>query len=69
MKICLEKGAAISHHHGVGLAREPYIRDDLAAGALVLDRIKDAIDPAGIMNPGKLGLQTDRHVHPPYKSS
>jgi alkyldihydroxyacetonephosphate synthase len=69
MKICLDKGAAISHHHGIGLARAPYIRDDLAAGALVLDKIKAAIDPAGIMNPGKLGLQTESKIQPPYKSS
>lgn len=56
MNICLETGAAISHHHGVGLAREPYIRADLASSALVLDKVKAAIDPAGVMNPGKLGL-------------
>jgi alkyldihydroxyacetonephosphate synthase len=56
MNICLDTGAAISHHHGVGMAREPYIRADLASGALVLDKIKHAIDPAGVMNPGKLGL-------------
>ena len=56
MNICLETGSAISHHHGVGMAREPYIRDDLASSALVLDKVKNAIDPAGVMNPGKLGL-------------
>lgn len=56
MNICLETGAAISHHHGVGMAREPYIRADLASSALVLDKVKNAIDPAGVMNPGKLGL-------------
>jgi alkyldihydroxyacetonephosphate synthase len=47
MNICLETGAAISHHHGVGMAREPYIRQDLASSAIVLDKIKNAIDPAG----------------------
>lgn len=56
MNICLETGAAISHHHGVGMARAPYIRADLASSALVLDKVKTAIDPAGVMNPGKLGL-------------
>lgn len=56
MTICLEKGAAISHHHGVGIARLPYIREQLGSSMTVLQRIKSAIDPAGIMNPGKLGL-------------
>jgi alkyldihydroxyacetonephosphate synthase len=56
MRICLEQGAVISHHHGVGLARLPYIRQDLATGVIVLDRIKEALDPVSIMNPGKLGL-------------
>jgi alkyldihydroxyacetonephosphate synthase len=56
MNVCLEHGAAISHHHGVGLARLPYIRRELAESSLVLERIKEALDPAGILNPGKFGL-------------
>jgi alkyldihydroxyacetonephosphate synthase len=56
MELCLEKGAALSHHHGIGLARLPYVRESLGSSALVLDRIKAALDPAGIMNPGKLGF-------------
>jgi alkyldihydroxyacetonephosphate synthase len=56
MQICLESGAAISHHHGIGLARLPYIRRDLGSAITVLERVKDALDPAGILNPGKLGL-------------
>ena len=56
MQICLEHGAAISHHHGIGLARLPYIRQELQTGFVVLERIKAALDPANIMNPGKLGL-------------
>jgi alkyldihydroxyacetonephosphate synthase len=56
MNVCLEHGAAISHHHGVGLARLPYIRRELGASGLVLQRVKEALDPAGILNPGKYGL-------------
>jgi alkyldihydroxyacetonephosphate synthase len=56
MNVCLEHGAAISHHHGVGLARLPYIRRELGASGLVLQRAKEALDPAGILNPGKYGL-------------
>ncbi|MEJ2479427.1 MAG: FAD-linked oxidase C-terminal domain-containing protein, partial [Acidihalobacter sp.] len=56
MQICLDQGAAISHHHGIGIARLPYIRQELGASFTVLERIKAALDPANIMNPGKLGL-------------
>ncbi|MQA84938.1 MAG: FAD-binding protein [Streptosporangiales bacterium] len=59
MEICLEHDAAISHHHGVGIARLPYLRRALGEGATtVLHRVKAALDPAGVLNPGKLG--TDR---------
>ena len=56
MRVCLDQGAALSHHHGVGLARLPYIREGLGTSMVVLERVKAALDPAGIMNPGKLGL-------------
>ncbi len=52
----LEKGAVISHHHGVGIARLAYLRPQLGSAMPVLERIKQALDPVGIMNPGKLGL-------------
>jgi alkyldihydroxyacetonephosphate synthase len=56
MRICLQVGAVTSHHHGAGLARQPYIRQDLGSSMIVLERMKQAMDPAGIANPGKLGL-------------
>jgi alkyldihydroxyacetonephosphate synthase len=56
MRVCLEQGAVISHHHGVGLARYPYVQADLGSSFMLLERLKAAFDPTGIMNPGKLGL-------------
>ncbi|MYW96083.1 FAD-binding oxidoreductase [Amycolatopsis rubida] len=56
MAVCLEHGAELSHHHGGGLARSPYARRSLGSAHLVLRKIKSALDPAGILNPGKLGL-------------
>lgn len=56
MRACLETGATISHHHGIGLQRAPWMEAEHGAGLDVLQRIKRALDPAGIMNPGKLGL-------------
>jgi alkyldihydroxyacetonephosphate synthase len=54
--VLIDNGAAISHHHGIGLLRGPYLADALGSGAWAFRAIKDALDPAGILNPGKLGL-------------
>ncbi|WP_419779781.1 FAD-binding oxidoreductase [Maridesulfovibrio sp.] len=56
MSICVKHGACLSHHHGGGLARLPYVKDTLGSSWKVLERVKKAIDPNGIMNPGKLDL-------------
>jgi alkyldihydroxyacetonephosphate synthase len=54
----LEAGAAISHHHGIGLNRARFLPAALGTGFRVLQSVKDALDPHGILNPGKLGLST-----------
>jgi alkyldihydroxyacetonephosphate synthase len=56
MEACLAEGAAISHHHGIGLHRGLWMKEEHGAGLGVLRSIKQALDPKGIMNPGKLGL-------------
>jgi alkyldihydroxyacetonephosphate synthase len=54
MKVAADAGAELSHHHGVGLARKPYIAG-VNPGVTELSRdIKAALDPKGILNPGKL---------------
>jgi len=55
-KSVLAWGGSLSHHHGVGLNRSRYMRDALGGGLDVLGSVKDALDPNGILNPGKLGL-------------
>ena len=51
-------GGSISHHHGIGLVRGPYLPDALGAGFAVLEKLKTTLDPRGILNPGKLGLSS-----------
>ena len=53
----LAAGGALSHHHGVGLNRARFVREALRDGFGVLQSVKDALDPNGILNPGKLGLR------------
>jgi alkyldihydroxyacetonephosphate synthase len=52
----LAAGGAISHHHGIGLNRARFLPDALGPAFGVLASVKDALDPHGILNPGKLGL-------------
>jgi alkyldihydroxyacetonephosphate synthase len=54
----LAGGGNLSHHHGVGLNRGRFMAEALGATHGVLGSIKAALDPNGIMNPGKLGLAT-----------
>ena len=50
-----ENGGTISHHHGVGVDHARWLRPELGElGVDVLSAAKDRLDPAGIMNPGKL---------------
>jgi alkyldihydroxyacetonephosphate synthase len=54
MRATIGAGGTITHHHGVGLLRVPWIRAELGTGAELLRVVKQALDPTGIMNPGKL---------------
>jgi alkyldihydroxyacetonephosphate synthase len=46
----------LSHHHGVGLNRARFVPDALGPAFDVLIALKRALDPHGILNPGKLAL-------------
>ena len=52
----LNSGANLSHHHGVGYSRASFMDQALGNGMSVLRAVKNALDPNGILNPGKLGL-------------
>ena len=56
VRAILGAGGVINDHHGVGLKLAPYMRKQHGPALDTLRRIKEVLDPNGIMNPGKLGL-------------
>ena len=54
----LDHGGNLSHHHGVGLNRARFVPQALGTALAVLQSLKSALDPNGILNPGKMGLAT-----------
>ncbi|HZX56854.1 MAG TPA: FAD-binding oxidoreductase [Ilumatobacteraceae bacterium] len=52
----LAQGGNLSHHHGIGINRHRFMAESMGASLGVLQSVKDALDPLGILNPGKLGL-------------
>jgi alkyldihydroxyacetonephosphate synthase len=48
-------GATITHHHAIGVDHKPYMEAEVGRTGLdALRALKSELDPAGIMNPGKL---------------
>ncbi|MFN7134412.1 MAG: FAD-linked oxidase C-terminal domain-containing protein, partial [Myxococcales bacterium] len=57
LRAAQEAGANVSHHHGVGFSKADALVRQLGDGGMrVLRALKQTWDPAGILNPGKLGL-------------
>lgn len=55
-KTVLRNGGTLSHHHGVGLNRSRFVDEALGSANRVFQSVALALDPNGILNPGKLGL-------------
>jgi len=54
-EVLTRHGGSISAEHGIGLLKKPYLEfsrtpDELA----ILRAVKQALDPMGILNPGKI---------------
>jgi alkyldihydroxyacetonephosphate synthase len=55
MEATARHGGSLSHHHGIGRVRAAWLERELGAGGLsLLRKLKGALDPKGIMNPGAL---------------
>lgn len=51
----LAHGATVTHHHAVGADHAPWLAAEIGElGVDILRAVKERLDPAGILNPGKL---------------
>jgi glycolate oxidase subunit GlcD len=55
-RTAIEVGGTVTAEHGVGSARAEYMGLELGRGLDVMILIKKALDPRGILNPGKMGV-------------
>lgn len=57
--VLIRHDATLSHHHGVGLLRSPYMAEALGTSFGLLEQIKKTIDPDNLFNPGKVGFRLE----------
>ena len=50
----LKRGGSIVHHHGMGKARAPWVKDEYGSSYYILETLKHAFDPHAIMNKGTI---------------
>jgi alkyldihydroxyacetonephosphate synthase len=50
----LKRGGSIVHHHGIGKARTPWVKAEYGTSYPMLETLKRAFDPNGIMNMGTI---------------
>lgn len=55
-RTAIELGGTVSSEHGIGASRAEYMLAQWGPVLEVMRTIKKALDPKGILNPGKLGL-------------
>ena len=53
LSTALRVGGTLSHHHGIGQLKAPWMAQEHGEAMKLLAAAKRALDPAGILNPGK----------------
>lgn len=54
IKATLDAGGSISHHHGIGVNRSHFMKQEWDGGLELMKKFKDVVDPNNILNPGKV---------------
>ncbi len=57
-RLALRMGGTVTGEHGVGAVRAPYMEQEHGPALDVMRRLKQALDPRGIMNPGVIFPET-----------
>ncbi len=52
----MECGAVLNEHHGIGLKLARLVREQYGPAFQVLEGLKNGLDPANVLNPGKMGF-------------
>ncbi len=50
----LKLGGSVVHHHGMGKARTPWVREEYGSSYYILEKLKRAFDPNDVMNKGTI---------------
>jgi alkyldihydroxyacetonephosphate synthase len=62
LQLCQDLHGSMEYCHGVGVRLAPLMEREHGMGLQVLRRLKQCLDPQGVLNPGKLALD-NVHVH------
>jgi alkyldihydroxyacetonephosphate synthase len=54
MDVVMASGCTVSHHHGVGRMKAPYVTREQGDFVSLFTPLKERMDPDGLLNPGKL---------------
>jgi FAD/FMN-containing dehydrogenase len=56
LRLAQKMGGSMEYTHGIGVKLAPLMAEEHGYGLEIMRRIKQTLDPNGILNPGKMGL-------------
>jgi alkyldihydroxyacetonephosphate synthase len=60
LELAQDVGGSMEYCHGVGVRLAHLLARELGAGTKILSALKGSLDPNAVLNPGKLGLGSER---------